>query len=490
MNEGSSILMYAIRGPVVLKYVAQLLLVQAFLFLLPVGIALFYAEYEFALNFIAIASLLAIMALPFIRLTVPAHIQANEALTVTVIAFVLGAAAMVYPFMGAKISFLDAVFESVSGITTTGLSTLAELEDKPRSFLFARAWMQWYGGLSFVVLAIALLIGQQPGNRRLLGQEFDRDGGVVMGIRKHARQVTQVYLLLTIISMLLLYFSGIDGFTAIIHSLSAVSTGGFSSFNNNLAGFDSWSIQLILSCAGLLGAISLPLYYRVYQHGFSHSTSVQETLTMILLIIGITIILSLIMYANSSSLDWLSSAKQALLLAISAQTTTGFNSLNSADLDPLVKGIVILSMAVGGDVGSTAGGFKVLRFLILLKLMQFTIQRSAMPSHVVFKPNLADKTITSEETTEAVTLLGWFIALIFFSWLPFIAMNYPPLDALFEVVSATATVGLSSGITQAELQPALKLVLCFDMLAGRLEIIALLVCLYPKTWFGRHVEDL
>ena len=232
MNDSSSLLMYAIRGSIVLKYIAQLILVQAGLFLLPVGIALFYAEYDSALRFGAIACLLAIIALPFVRLSAPAHIQANEALVVTVIAFVLGSVAMVYPFMGAEVSFLDAVFESVSGITTTGLSTLIDLENKPKSFLFARAWMQWYGGLGFVVLAIALLIGQQPGNRRLLGQEFDRDG-VIVGIRRHARQVTQVYLLLTIIITLLLYFSGVDGFTATVHSLSAVSTGGFSSFNNN-----------------------------------------------------------------------------------------------------------------------------------------------------------------------------------------------------------------------------------------------------------------
>jgi trk/ktr system potassium uptake protein len=489
MSERSSFLMYTIRGPVVLKYTAQLILVQAGLLLLPVAIALFYAEYEFSLRLFAVVCLLVIMALPFIRLPVPGQIQANEALAITVIAFVLGAAAMVYPFMEVKISFLDAVFESVSGITTTGLSTVAELEDKPRSFLFARAWMQWYGGLGFGVLALALLIGQQPGNRRLLGQELDRDG-VVIGIRKHARQVTLVYLLLTLISTLLLYFLGADGFTAIVHSLSAVSTGGFSCFNNNLAGFDGWPIQMALSGIGLLGAVSLPLYYRIYRHGFSLSTPVQETLVMIVLIFSVTLILTLIMHANSINMDWLSSAKQALLLAISAQTTTGFSSLNSADFDPLVKNILILSMAVGGDMGSTAGGIKILRFMILLKLMQFTIQRTAMPSHAVFEPNLAGKAITTEEITDVLALLGWFIALVFFSWLPFIALNYHPLDALFEVVSATATVGLSSGIAQAELQPVLKLILCFDMLAGRLEIIALLVCLYPKTWFGRRIEEL
>ncbi len=488
MNDRSTLLMYAIRGPVVLKYVAQLTLVQAGLFLLPVTIALFYAEYEIALRFIVIACVLVTITLSFIRLPVPTHIQTNEALAVTVITFLVGAAAMVYPFMGAKISFIDAVFESVSGITTTGLSTLADVEDKPRSFLFARAWIQWYGGLGFVVLAIALLIGQQPGNRRLLCKEFDRDGGV-MGIRRHARQVTQVYLLLTILSTLVLFFSGIDGFIALIHSLSAVSTGGFSSFNNSLAEFNGWPIQMLLSCIGLLGAISLPLYYRIYQRNFSQSSSAQETLAMILLIASVSIILTVVI-AKNGNMDWLTSAKQALLLALSAQTTTGFSSLNIANLDPLVKGIVTLSMAIGGDIGSTAGGFKVIRLLILLKLMHFTIQRTAMPSHVVFEPKLAGKTIYSEEIINVFTLLGWFIALIFFSWLPFVAMNYHPLDALFEVVSATATVGLSSGITQTELPSVLKIVLCFDMLAGRVEIIALLVCLYPKTWFGKRVDEL
>ncbi len=488
MNDRSSLLMYSIRGLVILKYVSQLTLVQAGLFLLPATIAVFYVEYEFALRFIAIAGVLAIMALPFVRLPVPAHIQANEALTITTLAFVLGAAAMVYPFMGAEISFMDAVFESVSGITTTGLSTLTELEDKPRSFLFARAWMQWYGGLGFVVFAIVLLIGQQPGNRRLLGQELDREG-VPTGIYRHARQVTQVYLLLTILSTFLLYFSGVDGFIALIHSLSAVSTGGFSGFNHSLAGLNGWSLQLLLSCMGLLGAISLPLYFRIYQHGLRQSTSVQETLALMLLIVSVSLTLTVIM-AIHSNMDWLASVKQALLLAISAQTTTGFSSLNSTYLDPLVKGIVTLSMAIGGNVGSTAGGFKVLRFLIILKLMHYSIQRTAMPSHVIFEPKLAGKAIHSEEIMNVLTMLGWFITLIFFSWLPFIAMNYQPLDALFEVVSAVATVGLSSGITRAELSTVLKIVLCFDMLAGRLEIVALLVCLHPETWFGKRVNEL
>ncbi len=487
MNEQSSLLMYAIRGPVVLKYAAQLTFIQAGLFLLPAGVALYYAEFTLALRFATVTVLLGVATLPFIRLPAAAQIQTNEALVVTVIAFLLAASAMVYPFMGANMAVLDAVFESISGITTTGLSTLVDLQEKPRSFLFARSWMQWYGGLGFVVLAIALLTGKQPGNRRLLAQEFEPQD-VTVSIHQHARQVTLVYALLTMLTVLLLLLSGVDGFTSLVHALSAVSTGGFSTFDDSLSGFGAWRIQLLLSCSGLLGAVSLPWYYRICQRGFGESLSTLEFFAMLLLILSVTLPLTLIL-SCTAEIDYLTSAGQALLLAISAQTTTGFSSLPVAELDPLVKGILLMSMAVGGAVGSTAGGLKVFRFLILLKLMQYTIRHTAVSSHAVFEPKLSGKTIHSEEITHILTLLGWFMALVFFSWLPFIAMDYHPLDALFEVLSATSTVGLSTGITRMELQTPLKLILCFDMLAGRLEIIALLVCIYPKTWFGRRLQE-
>ena len=479
--------MYAIRGPVVVKYAAQLTFVQAGLFLLPTCVALYYAEYALALRFATVLCLLAAASLPFLRLPVPGQIQTNEALVVTVIAFLLGASAMVYPFMGAGMALLDAVFESVSGITTTGLSTLADLQDKPRSFLFARSWMQWYGGLGFVVLAIALLTGKQLANRRLMAQELTQEG-MTVSMQQHARQVTLVYFLLTLLPVLLLLLSGVDGFTALVHALSAVSTGGFSSFDNSLAGFHVWPVQLLLSCSGILGAVSLPWYYRIYQQGFSQSLSSRETFALLLLILSVTLPLTLIL-SSGGEMDYLTSVGQALLLAVSAQTTTGFSSLHVDTLDPLAKGILLMSMAVGGTVGSTAGGLKVFRFLVLLRLMQYTIRHTAVSSHAVFEPKLSGKIIHSEEITTVLTLLGWYLALVFFSWLPFIAMHYHPLDALFEVISATATVGLSTGISRMELQPLLKLILCFDMLAGRLEIIALLVCIYPKTWFGNRMEE-
>jgi len=126
--------------------------------------------------------------------------------------------------------------------------------------------------------------------------------------------------------------------------------------------------------------------------------------------------------------------------------------------------------------------------LILLRLLHLMIRRAGMPSHAVVEPYLAGHKLESDDIERALQLILLFIGIMVLSWLPFVFMGYDPLDALFEVASACGTVGLSSGITRPELEPFLKSVLCFDMLAGRLEIVALLVVLYPRNWIGRREE--
>jgi trk system potassium uptake protein TrkH len=146
-------------------------------------------------------------------------------------------------------------------------------------------------------------------------------------------------------------------------------------------------------------------------------------------------------------------------------------------------------MAIGGGVGSTAGGFKILRLLILMRLIQVMVQRAAMPPHAVQATRLGGRTLDDEDIQRALLLILLFGVVIVLSWLPFVAYGHDPLDALFEVVSATATVGLSAGITHDGLAGPLKGVLMFDMLFGRLEIIALLVVLYPPSWLGRRSQN-
>lgn len=146
------------------------------------------------------------------------------------------------------------------------------------------------------------------------------------------------------------------------------------------------------------------------------------------------------------------------------------------------------SRSARGGMGSTAGGIKILRLLLLLRLLQLVIRRTCMPSHAVLDPWLGRHRLAGGEVEHALLIIMLFIVVILLSWFPFLLMGYAPLDPLFEVVSATANVGLSCGITAPELPTTLKGVLCLDMLLGRLEVVALVLVLYPWTWFGKRSQ--
>jgi trk system potassium uptake protein TrkH len=484
-QEQPQILAYAVRAKVVLKYLGQLMLLLAALDLLPAVVALGYGDSELALRFLIVTLLLVAVSVPWVRVAVPAEIQTNEALVITALAFLVGAASMVYPFMGAGIGLSDALFEAVSGITTTGLSCLASVEDKPKSFLFARAWMQWYGGLGIVILSLALLMGHERIARRLLGRPSEGEG-VAVGIRRYSRQVVGVYLVLTLLAVLLLWTAGLDGFTAVAHALSAVSTGGFSTYDDSLAGMGSVAAVWVVTLSSLSGALALAVYYRIWHQGWRELPGDTESRGLLGAVALSCLLLMLSMHWSGVS-GWADSMRHALLLGVSAQTTTGFSSIDVSALQPLPKVIMMLSMFVGGDIGSTAGGVKILRLLVLLRLLQFIIRTTGAPSHAVNEARLGGRRLSQPEFVAVLSLLALFVLVIVLSWVAFIALGYDPLNSLFEVVSATATTGLSTGISGPGLEPALKGVLCLDMLAGRLEIVALLVLVYPGTWFGKRI---
>ncbi len=162
--------------------------------------------------------------------------------------------------------------------------------------------------------------------------------------------------------------------------------------------------------------------------------------------------------------------------------------MDLSQLNPSGKLVLILTMAIGGGVGSTAGGFKILRLLIILTLLRNLLRRTCASAHAVVEPRIAGRRIAENTIQEAFLIVLLFVAVIIVSWLPFVFMGYNPLDSLFEVVSATGTVGLSAGVVSNEMPILLKGILCVDMLLGRLEILAWLVLVYPGTWTGRRLS--
>ncbi len=472
-------LRHAVRWRVLLKYLGVLGGVLAALNSVPLVVAVALGEGAFVARALPVAALLA-LSLSLARISAPERLQPNEALAVVALAFILGSLAMSYPFAIAGDHWLDGWFEAVSGITTTGLSTFASVEDQPLSFLFARAWLQWYGGLGIVVLSLALFMHHGMFARQLMETEVVGKT-LVSSTKTYARRILAVYLVLTAGAVLGVWLAVGDGFVALTHGLSAVSTGGFSSFNASLEHWEPGAAS-VLMLFSLLGAVAMPLYHRAWQKGPILLIRDAE----LRLLLAATVLTALLLYL------WMPSGQgnglDALLLATSAQSTTGFSTTPVAALDDASKLTLIGSMLVGGSVGSTAGGFKLLRLLLLLRVLQLILARAAAPPHAVFELWLDGRRVDDEDLWRALLFILMFVLLVFLSWLAFVAHGYPALDALFEVVSATATVGLSTGITRSDLEPLLKLVLCFNMLAGRLEIFALLVVLYPGTWFGKRSE--
>jgi trk system potassium uptake protein TrkH len=173
-------------------------------------------------------------------------------------------------------------------------------------------------------------------------------------------------------------------------------------------------------------------------------------------------------------------------MAFSAQTTTGFSTVPPGEPDAGSKLVLIAAMFIGGDAGSTAGGIKIIRFLIVLRLIQLCVLRPPLPAHAVAEPRIGERRLEDGEVQVAMAIVSLYIALIVASWLAFLAFGHDPLNALFEVVSAAGTVGLSTSISGPELHPLLKGVLCVAMLFGRLEVVAFLVLLDPRNWFGRR----
>jgi len=486
--DGALVLGYAVRLRVVAKYVGQLAMILAGLMALPLALAVLDAQAAFALRFGAVCVVLLVLGAPLARLGVPAQIQANEALVITALGYLLAAVALAVALAAGGLTAVDALFEAVSGVTTTGLSTVAAIEQQPRVFLFARAWSQWYGGLGIVVLSVALLLGNSLAARRLIDPEGAGENFAAT-MRVHARRVLTIYLALTLAGIGVLLATGVGVFDAVAHALSAVSTGGFSTHGESIAALPSATARTAALLIAALCAVSLPLYHRAWVGGWRRFTADPELHALLAAIALVTLALWWCLPEAGPTAAGADRFAQAAWLALSAQTTTGYATLPVAEVGPAAKLVMMFSMFVGGSIGSTAGGVKLIRLLLLLRLLQLLIRRSAMPAHAVAEVRFGGRPVSAEELSRALLLILLFVAAAGLSWLPFVALGYAPLDALFEVVSALGTVGLSTGVTSAALDPALKCVLIVDMLLGRVEFVALLVLFYPPSWIGNRAAS-
>lgn len=409
------------------------------------------------------------------RRTTDSDPSLRDAIVVTALAYPLFGACGALAFFSES-SFLDAFFESMSGFTTTGLSVL-DPTTLPRSLVFFRSYSQWIGGIGIVVLSLAVLGGSTRGALRFYGSEYG-DQRLTGNVLATTRVMVRIYAVLSGACFLALLVCGASLWEALLHTLSTLSTGGFSPFVESAAAYDSRpAVLAVLTLFMLAGAVSFPLYYvlaRPRRRLIIRDPQLPTLLSLALL--------AALLFLVMDRAPW-----PAVFEAISSLTTTGYNLSDPQSWAPSRKLLAIVWMVVGGSSGSTAGGIKILRLLLLAKLVHWAILRASLPEEARVPLRLGGKVVDEIEVRELVAVVACYPLLLVISTLILAAGGHAILDSLFESASALGTVGLSTGITSAGLPSGAKLLLIFDMWAGRLEILPVLVLLYPRTWgIGRR----
>jgi trk system potassium uptake protein TrkH len=402
----------------------------------------------------------------------------REAIVVTALAYPLAALLGVPAFMTVG-SPVDALFESMSGFTTTGLSVMDEAM-LPVSLLFFRAYSQWLGGLGIIVLSLVLLAGTGSAAAKLYSSEFGERNmlGSVLGV---GRIISIVYAGLTVLAVVALITAGAGRLDAVLHALALVSTGGFSPFADSIGAYDSAAIAAVSIVFMVFAALSFPLYYLTWRIGWRRLVGdTQLRLLLLLLFAGAAAAVAFEGWGGADAL-------KALFHVTSAATTTGFVLEDPADWAEGTRLLAVGHMFVGGATGSTAGGLKLLRLAILLLLGGWAVTRAMLPREARVPLQIQHVPVSDVDVRHAIALLVSLAALVLLSAILLTAAGESWDAALFEATSAANTVGLSVGVTRPDLADWAKLVLVVNMWAGRVEVLPVLVLAHPANWRRRRV---
>jgi len=468
----------------------SLALESLFLFL-SAGVAAAFGETVLPLVFAGIASLSvgALFAIPA-RTLKNAIIGKRETFFTVTSVWVLFSifGALPYIFSGEITSFADAIFESTSGITTTGATVLTDIESMPRGLLFWRSLMQWLGGLGIVVFSLAFLplLGGEAAqlfDAETTGMTHDR---FRPRVTQMAKRLWFVYLILTALLFVLLYLGPMDLFDAICHSLTTISTGGFSTRQTSIGYYNSHYIEFIISIFMILGAINFSLYYFLFKGRFRTFFKDEELRWFLGIIVAGGLIVGASLYFNSNAEQHLHPFRNAFFQVISVFTTSGFSTGDYVVWGQAYWIVFMLLMVICGCAGSTSGGMKTVRAVVMTK-NTFGQFRQLIHPHAIIPVRLNGKALSFEVVQRLMAFVFLYIFVIFVSWLILTISGLSLIEALGDSVSCMGNVGPALGAhgpagSYSEIPAFAKWYLSFLMIVGRVELFTALILFTPVFW--------
>ena len=418
-------------------------------------------------------------------------IYSKEGFFITALAWLAVSAIGALPFWisGQIPSYIDAFFETVSGFTTTGASILTNVEAMCRSLLFWRSFTHWMGGMGVLVLLVALLPNLSGRTIHVLRAEMPGPtmGKLVPRLRDTARILYLIYIVLTVLEFFLLVLGGMPMFDSAIHALGTAGTGGFSNCAASLGGYSAYS-QWVVAVFMLLFGVNFNLYYLLLIRKFRSVFRSEEFWTYVGIVLGSTLVITLnILPLYETAAE---ATRHAFFQVTSISSTTGFSSVDFNQWPEVSRTILIILMFIGACAGSTAGGLKVSRLVLLFKLIRRELRYLLHPRTVGvvrFEGKPVEKTTLSSVGTYfalymALTML-FLLAVCFQPGYDF-TTNFTAVAACFNNIGPGLNL-VGPAASYAGYAPILKLVLSFAMLFGRLEIYPLLLTLSPSTWIKK-----
>ncbi|MCC7200660.1 MAG: potassium transporter [Gammaproteobacteria bacterium] len=474
------------------RILGLMLMVFSLTMLPPIGVSLAYADghWQPFLDAFAIVALVgAVLWLPVRR--VKRDLRLRDGFLVVALFWVILGFAGATPLVITDVpdmSLTDAVFEAVSGFTTTGATVIVGLDELPRSILYYRQQIQWLGGMGIIVLAVALLPVLGIGGMQLYKAETPgpvKDEKLTPRITQTAKALWLVYLALTAACAASYWLAGMDLFDAIGHAFSTLSTGGFSPYDASLAHFDSYAIDMIAVVFMFLGGVNFALHFMMFRsRATRHYWRDAEFRAYVAIASALVVFTTLYLMLNGTFADPSESFRNAALHVVSMQTSTGFVTSGFADWPGALPALLMLATFIGGCAGSTAGGMKVIRWVLVLKQGMAELKRLVHPSAEI-PVKIGGKPVPDRVTNAVGGFFAIYLILFGAMMMMLMATGVDQVSAWSAVATTINNTGpgLGSVATNFRDVPDLaKWVCTLAMLIGRLEIFTLIILLTPAFW--------
>ena len=470
--------------------IGRLLLLEAMLMVLPLGVSFIYGEsLKYKGAYFGVIMLLIAMGL-VLSFKSPENmsIQGREGFVIVALSWILMSAFGALPFVITKEipSFIDAFFETVSGFTTTGSSIITDLSLISRSNLFWRSFTHLVGGMGVLVLVLAIFPKHSPGSVHVMKAEVPGPtfGKLVSKLSATARVLYKIYLVMTGIMIVLLMLGGLDWFESSLLAFGTAGTGGFGVRNGSILPYNSAYVDMVLAVGMLVFGVNFNIYYFILIGKVKEALS-NEELKYYLIIVGAAV--ALIFINISTTYKSMGHALRDIFFTVSSIiTTTGFSTADFGKWPVFSQTVLLLLMFFGACAGSTAGGLKISRVIMMAKMFVAEIKQMISPNRVVsikYEHKPLDSKVKKGVANYFIVYIGIFTVLLLV-----VSMTTDDFLTAFSAVAATFNnIGPGLGkvgpaFSFADMTDVSKIFLSFGMLAGRLELFPMLILFAPETW--------